>query len=86
MQTTDYTLNVGGRLMSLAQPQVMGILNLTPDSFYSGSRCEGEAVVRQRARQIVDEVEASSMSVPALHALVSRRLRPRRRCGGCAKA
>ena len=55
MQTTDYTLNVGGRLMSLAQPQVMGIMNLTPDSFFSGSRCEGEAVVRQRARQIVDE-------------------------------
>ncbi len=55
MQTTDYTLNVGGRLMSLAQPQVMGIMNLTPDSFFSGSRCEGEAVVRQRTRQILDE-------------------------------
>lgn len=55
MQTTDYTLNVGGRLMSLAQPQVMGILNLTPDSFYAPSRTTDEAAVRRRARQIVDE-------------------------------
>ena len=55
MQTPAYTLNVNGRLLSLAEPQVMGILNLTPDSFYAASRKEDEAAVRQRARQIVDE-------------------------------
>ena len=33
----QYSLNVGGRLMSLDKPQVMGILNVTPDSFYAGS-------------------------------------------------
>lgn len=32
------TLNVGGRLVDLSVPKVMGILNLTPDSFYDGSR------------------------------------------------
>lgn len=32
------TLNTGGKLCTVAQPQVMGILNGTPDSFYSGSR------------------------------------------------
>lgn len=55
MKTADYTLNVGGRLMSLSEPQVMGILNLTPDSFYAQSRSQTEADVRRRARQIVDE-------------------------------
>ena len=42
------TLNLGGRLFSLAQPQVMGIVNVTPDSFYSGSRVSGEDALRAR--------------------------------------
>jgi len=32
------TLNIAGKLLDLSTPQVMGILNVTPDSFYSGSR------------------------------------------------
>ncbi|MDB5134144.1 MAG: folP [Mucilaginibacter sp.] len=32
------TINAGGKLISLATPKVMGIINLTPDSFYAGSR------------------------------------------------
>ncbi len=32
------TLNAGGRLIDLSSPKVMGIINLTPDSFYAGSR------------------------------------------------
>lgn len=35
---TPYTLNLGGRLFTLDHPVVMGILNVTPDSFYAGSR------------------------------------------------
>lgn len=35
---TTYSLNCRGRLLSLAEPQVMGILNLTPDSFSDGGR------------------------------------------------
>ncbi|MDO4211169.1 MAG: dihydropteroate synthase [Bacteroidales bacterium] len=35
---TPYTLNLGGRLFTLNRPVVMGILNITPDSFYAGSR------------------------------------------------
>ena len=31
----EYTINIKGRLMDLSTPQVMGILNVTPDSFYS---------------------------------------------------
>lgn len=49
------TLNVGGRLLSLARPQVMGILNVTPDSFYDGSRCPDASAVSQRVLNIVAE-------------------------------
>lgn len=51
----SYTLNIGGSLMDLGEPHVMGILNVTPDSFYAASRTFGEAEIRRRARQIVDE-------------------------------
>ena len=51
----DYTINVKGRLMSLGEPQVMGILNVTPDSFYAGSRKQTEAEIAERANQIVGE-------------------------------
>lgn len=34
---------------------MMGILNATPDSFYSGSRCDSDEAVRMRVRQIVSE-------------------------------
>ena len=36
-------LNVNGQLLDLSVPQVMGILNVTPDSFYAGSRMQTEA-------------------------------------------
>ena len=51
----DYTLNIRGQLMSLKEPQVMGILNVTPDSFFADSRMQTAEEVAQRARQIVDE-------------------------------
>ena len=42
--------------MAIERPQVMGILNVTPDSFYSGSRCGvDEAVIRRRVRQMIEE-------------------------------
>lgn len=48
-------LNVNGRLLDLSVPQVMGILNVTPDSFYAGSRMQTEADITQRAQQILSE-------------------------------
>jgi len=51
----DYTINVRGRLMDLSQPQVMGILNVTPDSFYEGSRCETEQQIAGRATEMVSQ-------------------------------
>lgn len=41
--------------MDLSQPKVMGILNVTPDSFYSGSRKQTEQEIAARANQIVEE-------------------------------
>ena len=51
----DYTLNIHGQLLNLTTPRVMGILNVTPDSFYAGSRQQTEAEIAARARQIVAE-------------------------------
>ena len=42
------TINVRGRLVSFDEPQVMGILNVTPDSFFATSRCRSEEEIRQR--------------------------------------
>ena len=54
MKTPLY-INVNGRLMDLSEPQVMGILNVTPDSFYAGSRSETEKDITRRLHQIIDE-------------------------------
>lgn len=51
----EYSINVKGRLFSLAQPQIMGILNCTPDSFYAGSRKQTDKEIADRANQIVAE-------------------------------
>ena len=51
----NYTLNCNGRLLSLEEPCVMGILNVTPDSFYAQSRVQTERDIVLRARQILDE-------------------------------
>ena len=51
----EYTINIKGHLMDLSTPQVMGILNVTPDSFYSGSRKQTEMEIAQRANQIIEE-------------------------------
>ncbi len=48
-------INVRGRLLDLSTPQVMGILNVTPDSFYSASRTRTEEEIAARVRRIVDE-------------------------------
>ena len=51
----NYTINANGRLIDLSNPQVMGILNATPDSFYEGSRKQTERDIADRANQIVTE-------------------------------
>lgn len=50
-----YTMNVGGHLLTLDRPMVMGILNLTPDSFYSDSRKQTDEEIRTRVEQLLTE-------------------------------
>ena len=51
----EYTLNCNGRLMDLSTPQVMGILNVTPDSFYTGSRKQTEREIACRVAEILTQ-------------------------------
>ena len=53
--TTARYINVNGSLLDLSQPRVMGILNVTPDSFYAGSRTQTEVEIARRVKQIVSE-------------------------------
>ncbi|MDR1341256.1 MAG: dihydropteroate synthase [Prevotellaceae bacterium] len=49
------TINCGGKLLDLSAPVIMGILNVTPDSFYADSRISGEKEIAVRAEAIVSE-------------------------------
>mgnify|MGYP002623762950 CR=1 FL=1 len=51
----QYTMNVNGRLLDLSSPIVMGILNVTPDSFYSASRTMLDDAIARRAEEIVGQ-------------------------------
>ncbi len=49
------TLNVSGNIFDLTHPRVMGILNITPDSFYEGSRVNREETAIAKALQMLEE-------------------------------
>ena len=51
----SFSITVKQQLFDLSSPRVMGILNSTPDSFFSGSRMQTEKEIAQRANQIVEE-------------------------------
>ena len=48
-------IQINGRLMDFSTPQVMGILNVTPDSFYAQSRKQSDEEIAQRVTQILSE-------------------------------
>lgn len=52
---SSLTLNIGGALMDFSTPKVMGIVNVTPDSFFSQSRTEGRGVIRERVARMRGE-------------------------------
>ena len=49
------TLNIGGKLVILDKPMIMGILNITPDSFYSGSQVQTKKNIIDKTRQMLEE-------------------------------
>jgi len=48
-------INVRGNLVDLSVPKVMGIINVTPDSFYTGSRVTSDEEIMKRASQMIEE-------------------------------
>ena len=54
MKFSPFSLNVKGRLRVFDRPAVMGIINLTPDSFYAASRHPNPAEAARTARDMVD--------------------------------
>ena len=52
---TTHALNCNGKLLQLTKPLVMGILNITPDSFYEGSRVEGKEDLIERAGKMLED-------------------------------
>ena len=49
------TINVGGKLLNLSRPRVMGILNVTPDSFFDGGTYTNEASIKKRLDKMLSE-------------------------------
>ncbi|HNP18130.1 MAG TPA: dihydropteroate synthase [Fulvivirga sp.] len=53
--SSKMSLNLRGNLVSLDSPLIMGILNITPDSFYSGSRMESKDVLLRQVEKMVED-------------------------------
>jgi dihydropteroate synthase len=62
----EFSLNVHGKLQEFTKPQVMGIVNVTPDSFYAGSRTQNETAIANRVEsmlaQDVDMIDIGAYS------------------------
>ena len=84
----DYTLNCNGKLLDLSEPQVMGIVNLTPDSFFAASRKQGDEEIVARCHQILLEggtiIDAGACSTRPGGELVSEEEEMRRLRNGLA--
>ena len=48
-------INIKGELFDLSQPAVMGIVNVTPDSFFDGSRAQTEAEILLRTQTLIEQ-------------------------------
>lgn len=50
-----FTINCKGKLLLIEKPLVMGILNITEDSFYAGSRTQNPDSIKSKATQMISE-------------------------------
>lgn len=55
LQNNNFSFNVGGHILDLSSPSVMTIINATPDSFYQGSRKQGEAELLDAVSRAINE-------------------------------
>ncbi len=49
------TIRIRGKIIELSDPRIMGVLNVTPDSFYDGGRYTSEQLIIERVRQMITE-------------------------------
>jgi len=49
------TISIRGKIIELSDPKIMGVLNVTPDSFYDGGRYTSEQLIIERVRQMITE-------------------------------
>ena len=54
MTLKPYSINCNGRLFALDKPQVMGIINVTPDSFYADSRKQSDEAIAAEGGTMID--------------------------------
>jgi dihydropteroate synthase len=55
MTKSSFTINCSGNLVNLTKPLVMGVINITPDSFYAQSRAKDTNAILKRAEQMLME-------------------------------
>lgn len=55
MLQPQLTINCKGKLLDFSQPVIMGILNVTPDSFYDGGKLDSQSTILQQAKQMIGE-------------------------------
>jgi len=53
--STNFSLNIGGDLLEFDRPLIMGILNLTPDSFYDGGEYQSDAAILKQVERMLKE-------------------------------
>ncbi|MGA1582518.1 MAG: dihydropteroate synthase [Saprospiraceae bacterium] len=53
--STTLSINCGGTLLSLDKPRVMGILNVTPDSFYDGGKYTSDRAIMNQVERMLSE-------------------------------
>ena len=54
-ENNSFVLNCGGTLLNFAEPKVMGILNITPDSFYDGGRYNSETAILKKVEKMLSD-------------------------------
>lgn len=55
MESKPRYINLRGKLIDLGKPRIMGVINITPDSFYSGSRYSGVDSVSEAVRRMISD-------------------------------
>jgi dihydropteroate synthase len=53
--STKKTINLRGRLLDLSTPKIMGVLNVTPDSFFDGGRYDSDSAILRQVEKMIDE-------------------------------